>query len=105
MSKHILTSFVLDLVINLISGTVPSLEVLDGVTIGDSLVASEYLDDVYAQRPLLPKDPLKKAQARLITQESSTVSLLFHLMFICLAQIIPKFKVADRKMSTSKMDR
>jgi maleylacetoacetate isomerase len=44
-------------------GLVPALEV-DGVTIGQSLAILEYLEEKYPSPPLLPKDPLARAQVR-----------------------------------------
>ncbi|PZC73707.1 hypothetical protein B5X24_HaOG200235, partial [Helicoverpa armigera] len=47
---------------------VPALEIADGVSIYESLVTVEYLDEVYPQRPLLPKDPLLRAKEKIIVQ-------------------------------------
>ncbi|KAK5969780.1 Zeta-class glutathione S-transferase, partial [Trichostrongylus colubriformis] len=45
---------------------VPAL-VIDGVNLTESLAIMEYLDEKYPDRyPLLPKDPVKRAQARAI---------------------------------------
>jgi len=44
-------------------GKVPFLEV-DGGTLVESDVICEYLEDAYPQTPLLPRDPLARAQAR-----------------------------------------
>ncbi|KAI8426159.1 hypothetical protein MSG28_005101 [Choristoneura fumiferana] len=54
-------------------GKVPALEVQDGVCIAESLVTSEYLDEVYPQRPLLPKDPVKKALAKVLVESSGPI--------------------------------
>nr|UYI58594.1 glutathione S-transferase 23 [Grapholita molesta] len=56
-----------------IFGKVPAIEVEDGVCIAESLVTSEYLDDIYPQRPLLPKDPLKRALAKIIVESSGPI--------------------------------
>jgi glutathione S-transferase len=44
-------------------GKVPFLEV-DGKTLVESDVICEYLEDAYPQKPLLPRDPLARAQVR-----------------------------------------
>lgn len=45
------------------TGRVPVLD--DGFVLPESLVIMEYLDERYPERPLLPTDPVKRAQARL----------------------------------------
>lgn len=44
-------------------GLIPALEV-DGATISQSLAIIEYLNDLHPQPPLLPADPLARAQVR-----------------------------------------
>lgn len=44
-------------------GLVPALEI-SGTTLTQSLAIMEYLDEVYTNPPLLPKDPLLRAQHR-----------------------------------------
>jgi maleylacetoacetate isomerase len=44
-------------------GLVPALDI-DGTVIAQSLAIIEYLDEAYPQPPLLPKDPLARAQVR-----------------------------------------
>ena len=44
-------------------GKVPILEA-DGTTLTESEVICEYLEDAFPQKPLLPKDPLARAQVR-----------------------------------------
>lgn len=44
-------------------GVVPSL-IHDGATILDSSVICEYLDEVFAENPLTPKDPVERARMR-----------------------------------------
>ena len=46
-------------------GKIPALFV-DGVILYESLIIAEYLDEKYPQRPLFPRDPLQKAQDRII---------------------------------------
>lgn len=47
-------------------GLIPALEV-DGVVFGQSLAILEYLEEKYPHPPLLPKDPLARAQVRAMT--------------------------------------
>ncbi|KOB75343.1 Glutathione S-transferase 6 [Operophtera brumata] len=51
-----------------LGGKVPAIEIKEGETIYESLITVEYLDEVYPQRPLLPKDPLKKAFDKIIVE-------------------------------------
>jgi len=44
-------------------GLVPALDV-NGTVLGESLAIIEYLDETYPQPPLLPQDPLGRAQVR-----------------------------------------
>ncbi|XP_026316778.1 pyrimidodiazepine synthase-like isoform X2 [Hyposmocoma kahamanoa] len=57
---------------------VPSLEIAENVCIYESLVTVEYLDEVYPRRPLLPKDPLKKAFDKIIIEAIGPVHTLFY---------------------------
>lgn len=60
---------------------VPALEIEENVSIYESLVVVEYLDEVYPQRPLLPKDPVKKAIDKIIVEASAPLhSLLFKML-------------------------
>lgn len=54
---------------------VPSIEIADNVCIYESLVTVEYLDEMYPQRPLLPKDPLKRAFDKIIIEAIGPVSI------------------------------
>jgi maleylacetoacetate isomerase len=47
-------------------GLVPALELDDGTVLTQSLAIIEYLDEVYPEPPLLPRDPLARARARSI---------------------------------------
>ena len=44
-------------------GKVPAL-IDDGIIVHDSTIINEYLEDTRPQRPLLPRDPVKRARAR-----------------------------------------
>lgn len=46
------------------AGLVPVLELEDGTHIAQSLAIIEYLDEVYPEPPLLPKDPIGRARVR-----------------------------------------
>ncbi len=48
-------------------GKMPTLDV-DGKGIGESSIICEYLDDVYPDKPGLPKDPLDRARSRLVAR-------------------------------------
>lgn len=56
---------------------VPAIEIAEDVTIYESLVTVEYLDEVYPKRPLLPQDPLKKALDKIIVEASAPIQSLF----------------------------
>lgn len=49
-------------------GKVPAIHV-GGEYIHESLIVSDFLDEKYPQRPLFPKDPLRKAEDRLLIEE------------------------------------
>lgn len=48
-------------------GKMPTLDV-NGQGIGESTIICDYLEDVYPQKPGLPKDPLDRARSRLIAR-------------------------------------
>jgi glutathione S-transferase len=57
-------------------GKVPILEV-DGAVLSESEVICEYLEEVYPQKPLLPRDPLARARVReLVTHMELHVELV-----------------------------
>nr|AWX68891.1 glutathione S-transferase omega 2 [Heortia vitessoides] len=58
-------------------GKVPALEIKENVTIYESLVTVEYLDEVYSNRPLLPNDPVQKAQDKMVVEASGGIHNLF----------------------------
>lgn len=54
-------------------GKVPALELESGDCIYESMIIADYLDEKYAQRPLYPKDPLKKAKDKLLIDQFNKV--------------------------------
>ncbi|CAK1545011.1 unnamed protein product [Leptosia nina] len=58
-------------------GKVPSLEIAEGVCITESLIVSEYVDEAFPQRPLLPKDPVKRAKDKIIIEMITPVHVIF----------------------------
>lgn len=54
-------------------GKVPALELESGDCIYESLIIADYLDEKYPQRPLYPKDPLKKAKDKLLVEQFNKV--------------------------------
>jgi maleylpyruvate isomerase len=49
-------------------GLVPALELSDGVVLTQSLAICEYLDEIHPEPPLLPRDPVRRAQVRAFAQ-------------------------------------
>ncbi|CAH0729870.1 unnamed protein product, partial [Brenthis ino] len=60
-------------------GKVPSVEIKEDVCVYESLITVEYLDEAYPQRPLLPKDPAKRAFDRILVE--TTVGSIHTLFF------------------------
>nr|UQQ66577.1 glutathione S-transferase omega 3 [Conogethes punctiferalis] len=59
-------------------GKVPSVEAEENVCIFESLVTVEYIDELYPdQRPLLPKDPARKALDKIIVEAMAPVYTMF----------------------------
>ncbi|XP_052741767.1 pyrimidodiazepine synthase isoform X2 [Bicyclus anynana] len=58
-------------------GKVPSIEIKEGVCITESLITVEYLDDAYPEKPLLPKDPVRKALDKIIVEATGPIVTLF----------------------------
>ncbi|XP_037722169.1 pyrimidodiazepine synthase [Drosophila subpulchrella] len=55
---------------------VPALQLVeekDQPSLIESLIISEYLDDKYPENPLLPKDPLKRAQDKILLERFSGI--------------------------------
>jgi maleylacetoacetate isomerase/maleylpyruvate isomerase len=50
------------------SGLVPTLETDEGQLLGQSMAIIEYLDETHPEPPLLPADPLGRAQVRALAQ-------------------------------------
>ncbi|KAL0279957.1 UNVERIFIED_CONTAM: hypothetical protein PYX00_001397 [Menopon gallinae] len=54
-------------------GKVPAIELENGVTLYESLIIANYLDEQYPERPLYPKDPLAKAKDKLLMEKFNRV--------------------------------
>lgn len=59
-------------------GLVPVLETPSGQVISDSPITSEYLDDVYSERKLMPSDPFEKAQQKMMLENFSKIVPYFY---------------------------
>ena len=53
---------------------VPALALDNGEVLLQSLAIMEYLDEVYPDPPLLPKDPIERARVRAVVDSSDTVA-------------------------------
>ena len=49
-------------------GKVPFLELDDGRRLSESAIITEYIEETYPQKPLLPKDPYQRAKVRELIQ-------------------------------------
>ena len=54
-------------------GLVPTLETASGQVIYESPITCDYLDEVYAEKKLLPADPFEKAQQKMMLENFSKV--------------------------------
>lgn len=59
----------------------PALEISDGLSIYESLVVVEYLDDVYPQRRLLPQEPVTKAFDKILVEVCTPLVTLQFVLF------------------------
>ncbi|KAL0970121.1 hypothetical protein UPYG_G00237450 [Umbra pygmaea] len=59
-------------------GLVPTLETPSGEVVYESLITSEYLDEVYGDIKLIPADPFKKAQQKMLLEDYSKMIPLFY---------------------------
>ncbi|CAG4949990.1 unnamed protein product [Colias eurytheme] len=66
-------------------GKVPALEISENVSVIESLIVSEYVDEAYPQRKLLPQDPYRKAVDKTIVEMSGYI----HSMFFKVVKGIP----------------
>jgi maleylpyruvate isomerase len=51
-----------------VQGFVPALGLDDGAVLTQSVAIIEYLDEIYPEPPLLPKEPIARARVRALTQ-------------------------------------
>ena len=56
-------------------GKVPAIETESGDCLYESLIISDYLDEMYPERPLQPKDPMQKAKDRIMVEHFSRVGI------------------------------
>ena len=57
-------------------GKVPAIELDSGDAIYESLIISDYLDEIHPQPPLYNKNPLQKAKDRLLIETFSKVRIV-----------------------------
>nr|QIC35745.1 glutathione S-transferase omega 2 [Ostrinia furnacalis] len=62
-------------------GKVPAIEVKEDVCIYESLVTVELIDELYPQRPLISKDPIRKAFDKIIIEALGPVQVLMFKAF------------------------
>ncbi|XP_062319772.1 glutathione S-transferase omega-1-like [Osmerus eperlanus] len=59
-------------------GLVPTLETASGQVIYESPITCDYLDEVYAEKKLLPADPFEKAQQKMMLENFSKITPYFY---------------------------
>lgn len=59
-------------------GQVPCLQHDDGRVLPESLIVSEYLDNLYSENKLIPADPYKNATQKLLIEQFSKVITGFY---------------------------
>ncbi|XP_033210966.1 pyrimidodiazepine synthase-like isoform X2 [Belonocnema kinseyi] len=62
-------------------GKVPCLEFENGETLYESLIIADYLDEVYPQNHLYPKNPLAKAKDKLLIERFNSVTTTIYQLF------------------------
>ena len=83
-------------------GKVPFLELDDGRRLAESEVISEYLEDAYPQKPLLPKDAFERAKVReLITFMELHLELVARRLY---GQVFWKRPVSEEVKQTAEKD-
>ena len=83
-------------------GKVPFLELDDGRRLAESEVISEYLEEAYPQKPLLPKDAFERAKVReLITFMELHLELVARRLY---GQVFFKRDITEEVKQSAKMD-
>jgi glutathione S-transferase len=83
-------------------GKVPFLELDDGRRLAESEVISEFLEDAYPQKPLLPKDAFERAKVReLITFMELHLELVARRLY---GQVFWKRPVSEEVKQTAEKD-
>jgi len=83
-------------------GKVPFLELDDGRRLAESEVISEYLEDAYPQKPLLPKDAFERAKVReLITFMELHLELVARRLY---GQVFFKRDVSEEVKQSAQKD-
>jgi glutathione S-transferase len=66
-----------------LKGKVPALELPgEDQPLIESLIIADYLDEKYPQKPLHSKDPLKKAQDRILIERFGAVTTALYRLFM-----------------------
>jgi glutathione S-transferase len=63
----------------------------DSTVLYESLIINEYLEEKYPAQSLLPKDPAKKAEAKILELEAYLVHSVAHSLDIDLSELRQKF--------------
>lgn len=83
-------------------GKVPFLELDDGRRLSESDVITEYLEEVYPQKPLLPKDPFQRAKVReLVTFMELHLELVARRLY---GNVFWKRPISDEMKETAQKD-
>jgi glutathione S-transferase len=79
------------------SGKVPAI-IVDGEFIYESLIISDFLDEKFPERPLYPKDPIKKVKDRLLVDAFGKVNS-FNALLRCENQGFIRLSIKNKKIN------